>query len=175
MKDLYYALTHGRSFVSKAIETWTRSSLSHALFVDDKLFEKRLFDEPGIFIEMWKKPNESFFKLRCIKSSIQNHSPETVFYFYRLKVNDNVYDKVHEFQRVCAYLEIPYDWKAIIGFVIPFKLKKDGHLFCSEKECLSLKYAGLLPEDYPCWKCSPDRFKELLELIGAEMVETLTI
>lgn len=175
MKYLYYALTHGKSFVSKSIEFWTRSSLSHALFVNDVLFDKQKYEEPGVFIEMWKKPKENFLQLRCIKSSALYHSPGTKFDFYRLKVNDDVYDKVHEFQRICAYLEIPYDWKAIVGFVIPFKLKKDGHLFCSEKECLSLKYAGIVPKDYPCWKCSPDRFKDLLELIGAEMFDSFTI
>jgi hypothetical protein len=176
MREVYYGLTNGKSWTSKLIEFWTRSNRSHAFFVNPEIFDgtKNSLYRLGSIIEAWNKPNESIFKTRVINSCIKYHSPGTLFTIYKLNVDDEAYQKILEFQKVCAYLEIPYDWKAIIAFVLPMKLKRNGYLFCSEKECLSLKYAGILPNEIECWKVSPDRFEALLLTLGAKKVLEFT-
>jgi hypothetical protein len=172
MKSLFFGLETGLSFTSKLIKFWTRSKRSHAFFIHPEIYDGTMDSlyKHGALIEAWKYPNEPIWKTRVIYSCLSNHSAGTPFTVYELKVSDEQYQKVLEFQNVCAFLEIPYDWKAIVAFVIPFKLKKDGHLFCSEKECLSLKYAGLISEEIPCWKISPDLFEDLLLVAGAKKV-----
>ena len=172
-KDLFFIFFEGLSFTSKLIRWWTRSKFSHSGFVNDKIVSignKGSFYKYGALIEAWKKPNESLFAMRTMNSSFANHTKRTPFKVLRLKVSLEQYEKVHEFQRICAYLQVPYDWKAIVAFVVPFKLKRNGYLFCSEKDCLSLKYAGVLPDEIQCWKTSPDRLYALLRAEGADLV-----
>jgi len=172
MKSVYFGVTEGCSLTSKLIEFWTRSDKSHAFFVNPLVFDGSIESlyRDGSLIESWKLPGESIFKMRVIYSSFKNHSENTKFYIYELPVSDEQYTKILNFQTICAYLEVPYDWKAIVGFVLRFKMRNNGKLFCSEKECMSLKYAGILPKDFPCWRVHPGDFKYLLELLGAKKI-----
>jgi len=173
MKSVYFALFSGISLPSKLIKFWTRSKRSHSAYVADLAgLESYKF---GSLIEAWRYPKEPIWKMRTIRSHLGFHSPGTKITIYELKVTDEQFQKIDSFQKVCAWLEVPYDWKAIVSFVIPRKLKRDGHLFCSEKDCLSLKYAGLLHEKIECWKVSPDRFEDILLLLGAKPIKNLTL
>jgi len=178
MKKVYYYVTKGKSFISKSIELWTRSYCSHAGFIDDtKLNDvtlQNLKTTKDCLIEAWVKPKEHFWQMRVIRSSLSYHSPGTHFEVFELKVNTREYHKIHEFQNICVFLEVPYDWKAIVGFVLRFKMRNNGKLFCSEKECMSLKYAGILPNDFPCWRVHPSDFKYLLKSLGAKKVLEFT-
>ena len=172
MRWIYFILFSGISWTSKLIKFWTRSKRSHAAFVNPDVFDMSIASlyKDNALIEAWNRPKEPIWKTRCIYSSLRNHKPKTPFTLYKLEVTEKQVNKIYEFQHTCAFLEIPYDWKAIVGFVLPMKLKKDGYLFCSEKECLSLKYAGVLKTDIPCWKMSPDLFEDLLITKGAQKV-----
>jgi len=176
MRKVYYAVTEGKSLTSKLIEFWTRSNRSHALFINPEYFDgtvESLYQD-GSLIEAWKYPDESLFRMRVIYSRLDIHSKGTKFYVYELPVTDDQYMKIMNFQNICAYLEVPYDWKAIVGFVLRFKMRNNGKLFCSEKECLSLKYAGLLDPNFPCWRVSPADFEFLLWTLNAKRILTFT-
>jgi len=171
-RKLYFGLESGLSWTSTLIKFWTRSKRSHAFFINPEIFDGTVESlyKPQSIIEAWTPKGEPLWKTRVIYSSLHNHTPGTPFTVYELEVNRTQYQKALDFQHTCAYLGIPYDWKAIVSFVIPFKLKRNGYLFCSEKECLCLKFIGKLSEDVPCWKMSPDLFEDLLLSLGAKKV-----
>lgn len=141
----------GISFLSKLIRFFTRSKISHVGF---------LFDD-NYLLEAWY--NKKTKKIYWCRSHLSFHTTGTAYKVYTIKnIKKETYFKFKELCNFIDFCKIPYDFIGVICFLIPFKLKVNGHWFCSEGVFEVLKYLNILKTDSPGWKISPDILYEIL-------------
>lgn len=155
MKTLEFVLFDGISPLSKAIKFFTRSNFSHAAV---HLGSGELIEAWGTLAGVWWD-----------YSFIETHTPGTRYELWGLEVPNKAYDLAVEFYRFLAERKFPYNYLGVIGFVLPF-FTSNGGFFCSEGCWEGLVFAGVAPKDIPGWKVSPDRFRDQLQLLGAEKI-----
>lgn len=150
-----FVLFKGISWVSRLVRFWTRSEYSHVGY---------LASLDGRLIEAWNHPSGWCWDF----SHFEAHKPGTPYEVWRLPQADGV--KLDQYFGELARRNIPWDLKGVLGFA--FKCSDDrGALFCSEGCCEGLKAAGLLPGDFESWRITPVLFREILKVLGGEIVE----
>jgi len=166
MKKLSYIAFYGKTFVSKLIKFWTRSKYSHiAVYTQDEKIA-------GELIEVWPGSKKFLkFKMFWDYSFFRRHKKGTKFELWELEVSEEEYDYCMGQYIGYAIKKIPYDWKAIFGFL--FKYKKDSRKgkMCSEGCITPFVEFRKLTNMNPSHQ-SPQDFIKIIESFGGKNVLT---
>ena len=163
-----FAFFHGRSLMSRMIEFFTRSRVSHVGFV---LYGS---SEPSkwTLIETWN--HSGGVRTWWDYSSFEEHSPGTVVEVLSLEVTDEQFTAVREGFLALARKREPYNWLGVLDFVVKFlPERRPGKSFCSEGAWRVL--AGALGIDVEASRVSPEEMRDLLLSMGAKSELTFTL
>jgi len=154
--SIYYIAFKGISLVSKLIRFWTRGDYSHVGVLINK----------DVYIEVWPESKFNAISMKWDKGSpFIKHKPKTEVTIFELEFK-NKDDYLRMVNWYYSLIGKPYDWLAIIGFVLRFKLKPNNKYFCSEGAITPLV-------EYFSWKhinpsiVSPERFVEIADVCEA--------
>lgn len=156
-KNKYYlkvVFFNGKSLISKIIKFFTRSKFSHAAF---------LIDDASL-LEAWKNPNQKN-KVQWFISTFNNHTLGTEIEIIYIPVTKKCFLQFYELCNFIDFVKIPYDFIGVFAFLIPFKLKINGHWFCSEGVYEILRYLKIIKNDVPGWKINPDDLYTILSSV----------
>lgn len=134
----------GISIFSKFIKFFTRSAYSHVGF---------LLDENKT-LEAWKFGGTAYWSIT--DNFRKYHKEGTKYTVISIPVSKETYNRFLEICNFVNYINIPYDYIGVIAFIFPYKLKINGHWFCSEGVFSILRYLQVLKTDNDEWKISPD-------------------
>ena len=131
--------------ISKAIRFKTDSDVSHAEFVMPDGWMVGAHLDGGI----QRRPADY----------------EKVTVDHRVKLDRSNADEIYN--SVLASVGTPYDWKAILGFLVAQPLSESGHLICSGFVAkVLLDFNVLFPIPKPVEQVDPDYLLGLLSQIG---------
>jgi uncharacterized protein YycO len=146
---LQYATTG--SFVSHAVRFMTWSEWSH---VDYVLPDGRLLGAQGDGVKI-RPPDYEKFTSRCIQTFECTEEQYVIF-------TDFLYSQLGK----------PYDWTAIVGFVMRREWAADDSWFCSELIAAAIMLAKILKINVDRNRVSPEPLREIVGTIAISEVCT---
>jgi len=155
----------GISFISRLIKWFTRSKFSHVGFDLDGYYRVEAWENTrhkylGIFGAKWQLTTPSY------------HTKGTPYVVLGKEVDYETYTEYFKILDFICQAGLPYDYTEIIKFVIKGKESEpNGKFVCSTGTCFILQYLGVLPEEIPYWRQSPEDVYELCLANGFRVVE----
>ncbi len=164
MKTLKFYSFYGKSFISKIIKFWTRSNISHIAIGLEKPWGYQL-------IEAWKNKKNKF-KVNWQFTNLNNHKKGTSYDVWELEVSDGMYDFCMTQYESYAFYNLPYDWKAVFGFLFKTKNENKKGRTCSEGAITPILIYKNINSIIDSSKINPQDFLNLISMLGAKKVSS---
>jgi hypothetical protein len=156
MQKLIFVSFFGVSWASRLIRAVTRSMGTSHIAVWDT--------EKETLIEAW-----GGVSLCWRWSNFKNHTPGTQYEVWELDVDDKVYNTCMETYRKWADMGHPYDYIAILGFILRMRRENIYGDFCSEGAVRPLALALGWTKITPAF-ISPADFIALIQAAGGRLL-----